>query len=122
MKFSEILKDKRIEANLKQSELGDKVGLSLQAISGYEQGTREPKLSVLIQIADIFDMTLDELVGRERLEGNCQPAVDIHDHEEEDLLKEYRQLSTDDKEKIKAIIRTLAAMPGSAKGKEQTAG
>lgn len=122
MNLSKTLKEKRQELNLKQSELAEKAGITLSAISNYEQGLREPKLNVLIKIADIFDMTLDELVGRERLEGNSQPVVDIHDHEEEELLKEYRQLSTDDKEKIKAIIKTLAEMPGSAKGEEETAG
>lgn len=122
MDFGKRLKEARQGRNLKQSELGEIVGLSEKAISTYEKGTREPKLSILIQIADIFDMPLDELVGRERLEGNSQPAVDIHDHEEEALLKEYRQLSADDKEKIKAIIKTLAEMPGRAKREKQTAG
>ncbi len=116
MDFGKRLKEARQGRNLKQSELGEIVGLSEKAISTYEKGTREPKLSVLIQIADIFDMPLDELVGRERLEGNSQPAMDIHDYEEEELLKEYRQLSADDKEKIKAIIKTLVDL--SDKGEE----
>jgi len=40
-------------------------GLPPDAIRRYERGEAEPTLSSLLLIADYFDVTLDELTGRE---------------------------------------------------------
>lgn len=50
-------------AGLTRQELAENIGLSVQAITHYENGTREPKLEILIKIADILNVTLDNLVG-----------------------------------------------------------
>lgn len=41
-------------------------GLPSDAIRRYERGEAEPSLSSLRRIADYFEVTLDELVGREK--------------------------------------------------------
>lgn len=110
MEFKDILKQTRIKNGIKQSELGEKVGLSIQTISAYEKGVREPKLKILAKLADIFDVSIDYLIGRERQEGNQFPLVDINDLEEKEMLEMYKHLSKDDQEKVRAIIKTLAEM------------
>jgi transcriptional regulator with XRE-family HTH domain len=65
MEFKDIIKDYRQEFNLTQSELGDKLSMSANAIGNYEQGYRQPDIQTLCAIADIFNISLDQLVGRD---------------------------------------------------------
>ena len=66
MDFSLMLFHLRKERGLKQQEVADGLGISLRAYQYYERGEREPQVSVLIRMADYFDLSLDELVGRKR--------------------------------------------------------
>jgi transcriptional regulator with XRE-family HTH domain len=60
--FSENLKIFRIEKGLSQKELAEKLYMSKQAVSKYECGTNECMFDTLIDIADLFGITVDELV------------------------------------------------------------
>ena len=66
MAFSENLLKLRRERGLKQQEMADALDISLRAYQYYERGEREPLLSLAVRMADFFDLSLDELVGRER--------------------------------------------------------
>ncbi len=65
MTFPEKLAQLRAERGLKQTEVAQGAGLSWRGYQNYELGLREPKLSSLLALADFYDITLDELVGRE---------------------------------------------------------
>lgn len=47
-----------------QAELAEALNVSLKTVSHWETGYTEPSVSQLIQLADYFDTTIDELVGR----------------------------------------------------------
>ena len=47
MEFSEKLKMLRTQANLTQNELADKLYISRQAVSNYEQGRGYPSINTL---------------------------------------------------------------------------
>lgn len=51
--------------NLTQEELSKQLGGSKNLVSNYENGISTPDIFTLVKLADIFDITLDELVGRE---------------------------------------------------------
>lgn len=51
--------------NLTQEELSNNLGGSKNLVSNYENGISTPDIYTLVKLADIFDITLDELVGRE---------------------------------------------------------
>lgn len=51
--------------NLTQEELSKQLGGSKNLVSNYENGISTPDIYTLVKLADIFDITLDELVGRE---------------------------------------------------------
>ncbi|MBC8744946.1 hypothetical protein C5O77_01650 [Limosilactobacillus reuteri] len=55
----------RRENNLSQAELAKKTGLTRQAISLYEIGKREPKLTTWVKLADYFDVPLTYIQGLE---------------------------------------------------------
>lgn len=53
----------RRNADMTQSELADKLNLTRQAISRYEKGDSFPDISILVKIAEIFNISIDELIG-----------------------------------------------------------
>jgi len=71
MTFSEHLSELRKERDLLQKDVAKEIGVTVRAYQRYEYGEREPQLSVLIALADFYNLSLDELVCRER-EGRNQ--------------------------------------------------
>ena len=63
MEFSEKLKLMRKEANLTQEELAQKLHVTRQAVSNYEQGRGYPSIDILVSIAELFKVSLDELLS-----------------------------------------------------------
>lgn len=53
----------RRDADMTQSELADKLNITRQAVSRYEKGDSFPDISVLVKIAEIFGISIDELIG-----------------------------------------------------------
>ncbi len=66
MTFSEHLLKLRNEKKLNQEDIASKIGITARGYRNYERGLREPPLSTLIALADFYDISLDELVCRER--------------------------------------------------------
>lgn len=64
--FCNTLKALRIQKDMTQAQLAQKLGLTKSVISAYENGLRMPSYDVLIHIASIFDVSTDYLLGVER--------------------------------------------------------
>jgi len=62
-KFGTFVACKRKNANMTQQNLAEKLNITRQAISRYEQGNSFPDISILIKIAETFAITIDELIG-----------------------------------------------------------
>lgn len=62
--FSERLIKLRDDRNLSQKEAAKEFGVVICAYQRYEYGEREPQLSVLIRMADFYNVSLDYLAGR----------------------------------------------------------
>ena len=67
MKFVENIKQLRSQFGYTQKQLGDKLGIHASNISDWEKGISRPEYENLIKLADIYDVTLDELLGRNEL-------------------------------------------------------
>lgn len=63
-KFGSNLKSLRTENNLSQAKLANMIGVTQQCISEWEQEKIEPTLSNLWILSDIFEISIDELVGK----------------------------------------------------------
>lgn len=64
MTFAENLKLYRRLKGLDQNALAKALNLSPKTVSHWETGYTEPSISQLIFLAEFFDTTIDELVGR----------------------------------------------------------
>lgn len=63
--FTKKIRKLRMSRNMSQKDLADLLNVDRTTVAGWEAKDRMPDVFLLIRIADIFDTTLDELVGRE---------------------------------------------------------
>lgn len=70
-----------------QKECADLLGISLRAWQTYEQGISEPKQELLCKIADIFNESIDYLLGRKE-----KPSIYYHEGLEERIKDTYKKL------------------------------
>ncbi len=54
----------RKESGLMQKEIAKKLGISAPTLSQYEKGGRSPDPNTLKQLADVYDVSVDYLLGR----------------------------------------------------------
>ena len=89
----------RKQKQLTQKELADMLGYGYTAISNYENGRNEPSIKDLIKISDIFDISVDELIGHNKLYN-----TDINFF---DIIRKTNSIKTDMKIKIKELENLL---------------
>ncbi len=65
VKIGDKLKTLRNEKKMTQKELAEKLNVSAQAVSRWENDEVEPSLETLGQLATIFEISVDELFGKE---------------------------------------------------------
>jgi len=65
MDFAKILNELRTANNMSQQELAQKLNINQSNISNWERGINRPEYEKLVSLADIFGVTVDELLGRE---------------------------------------------------------
>lgn len=81
IKISEVIKNKRRDMNISQEALGEKLGVTVQAVSKWETGLSYPDITLLPQIAEYFNISLDRLFygGEDIDEGNHVVFEEIPD-------------------------------------------
>ena len=65
LKIAENIKFYRQGMKLTQEALANLLNGKKSLVSNYENGYSTPDINTLVKLADIFDITLDELVGRD---------------------------------------------------------
>ena len=68
VKFKERLTDLRKVNHLLQRELAEKINVSTDTVHNWEKGRSEHSLQDLINLAVLFDTTIDYLVGKDEIE------------------------------------------------------
>ena len=62
MSFGEVLKELRKEANMTQEQLAQRLAISPQAVSRWETGFAMPDISLIVPIAEVFEVSTDMLL------------------------------------------------------------
>ena len=65
-KIGAFLKQCRKEKNLTQEQLAEKFRVSARTVSRWETGTNMPDLSILVELAEYYDVEMRELLDGER--------------------------------------------------------
>lgn len=84
MRFGEKLSFLRKQRGMTQMELAEKLDISRQAVSRWEQGTSEPSTENLVSIGKLFDVTVDALVN-ENVQLQAGSAVLVVETEEKGM-------------------------------------
>ncbi|MCD8131972.1 MAG: helix-turn-helix domain-containing protein [Lachnospiraceae bacterium] len=66
--FGRQLRKLRLERGLQQKAVAASLHISPSTYSNYENGVFLPDLETLLLLADLFEVSLDELAGRGKLE------------------------------------------------------
>lgn len=80
----------RKEKGLTQEQLAEKLGVTNQSVSKWENDINAPDISILIMLADLYDTTVDSLLGREK-----QPIVSTTTKNIDNLILKIKILSND---------------------------
>lgn len=64
LQLGDNLRILRKERNLSEREVSNMLHVDITTISKYEHNTRTPDIYTMIKFADVYDVSLDELVGR----------------------------------------------------------
>ena len=78
--FGERLRSLRTQSGMTQTELAKRLGITKSVVSYYERLERSPSPDVLIQLADIFRVTTDYLLG-----VTHKKTIDVTGMDDEDM-------------------------------------
>lgn len=106
-RLAEIRKSKK----LKQMELAEMLNVSQQVISNIERGVTAPDIEQLKKIADIYNISLDQLVGRDFF---CDDADDV----ERKIISYIKQMDDEGKELSLGLLSQVAQHRGGNDGNE----
>ena len=105
MKFANRLSELREDNDVKQSDLAKMLSLKPSAISKYETGLTQPNLSTIIKIAEIFNVSVDYLLGVSSVKNpytkeNFTPM-------ECEIITRYRKLNKENKIRVDERISAM---------------
>ena len=100
-KIGSFLKELRKEKGITQEEFAEKLNVSGRTVSRWETGSNMPDISLLIEIAEFFDVSIPEIINGERKSENMNEEVkevadklsDYANAEKEKLIKNIRSES-----------------------------
>lgn len=77
-KFGEFIYQKRKELGLTQDELGYKLGVTNKAVSKWETGDNLPDIIMLKKLAQVFGLTVDELLSQKEMKKEEQKNTKVN--------------------------------------------
>ncbi|MFD1956496.1 helix-turn-helix domain-containing protein [Paenibacillus thailandensis] len=104
-----------------QEQTASKLGISRAALSHYEKNRREPDTDTLAKFADLYQVTIDYLVGRTlnpdvTLSEDVRSFVDHLELSDEEILEKYslsidgRKLTAEETKRFIAFVRAERMM------------
>ena len=98
-----ILKKLREENGFtSQQALADCLGISQSTIGNWEAGTRRPNYNMILRLADLFGVSIDYLLGKEKPAGTTTDELSAEDVE---LWELFQAASPEKKAAIRALLK-----------------
>lgn len=97
------IREFREELQLTQKELAEKIGNVQRNVSNWESGASEPDCETILKLSEFFNISIDELFGKEENPSTRQPAVGI----EYNILRSVRQLTETQKYALMQFLKEL---------------
>lgn len=100
--LGERIRGLRTDRGITQADLAKQLSVSQPELSLYEHNRRRPQAATLVQMARLFGVTADELLGISKSKPNRPPA-------QRRFLKRLRQIDTLSDREQKALLQTIDA-------------
>ena len=103
-KIGSFLKELRKEKNLTQEQLAEALNVSRRTVSRWETGSNMPDLSILVELADFYDVDIREIINGERKSEKMEKDL-------KDTLEQVAEYSNIEKKNLKKkmIENSIAA-------------
>ncbi len=75
MKIGAFLKELRKEKELTQEQLAERLNVSNRSVSRWETGSTLPDISMLVEIAEFYEVDIREIINGERKSENMNEEV-----------------------------------------------
>lgn len=99
----------REEAGMSQQKLADLLNISQQAVFKYEKTSNEPDIDTLIRIAEIFNVTVDYLIGNSEIrEKNAKYNAVILTESEAKHIARWRSIPSSVQNVIDMLIVNIS--------------
>ena len=108
-KVGSFLKELRREKGITQEQLAEQLNVSGRTVSRWETGSNMPDISILVELAELHDVTIPEIIDGERKSENMNKEV----KETALKLSEYAETINQNIRK-KLLWLTVAAIIGTA--------
>ncbi|MCP4487287.1 MAG: helix-turn-helix domain-containing protein [Gammaproteobacteria bacterium] len=115
--FSERLKQLRANRNITQVRLAELLEVDPRVYNRWERGTATPQFDTIIKIANILQVSLDELAGRTELA--TEPR--IHNYELMSLYHQVDDLPDEDQQALILVIDSFVKKTQMSKVMKRTA-
>ena len=99
--IGQFIKELRKEKNITQEELAQKLNVSNRTISRWETGNNMPDISILVELSEIFDVSIPEIINAERKSENMN-------EESKELVQSMSEYATSEKEILVKEIRRFS--------------
>lgn len=98
----------RKEKGLNQVGLGLRLNVSQKMISAYESGTHQPSIDTLIQMSNLFNVSVDYIIGTSNIKLSAEKfSKDTLTDLEIELLDIFKELDRNKQEKAIGILFAL---------------
>lgn len=101
------IKDLRIEKRITQLQLSIELGVTQETISAYEHNRHLPSLSALIKMSEIFDASMDYIMGLSPVRQIQTTDYTLNDEQRNVLLHCYQRLGSKNKARLIAYAQGL---------------
>jgi transcriptional regulator with XRE-family HTH domain len=101
--FRQRLRQLRVARKVTQTRVAELLGISPRVYTRWENGDATPLFGTVVKIADILDVSLDELAGRKETNGDAH----IHNPELHRLYKRVDQLPDEDQKALMIVLDGL---------------
>lgn len=100
------IKELRLEFGYTQQDLATKLNGAKSTIAMYENETRKPSLEILLKLSEIFDCSIDYILGKSDIRNNNEAKLD---NMEIAFASGIRGLNKKNQETLKNIMEGLLA-------------
>ena len=107
------LKEFRKQKGMTQEEVAEHIGIPKKTYQNYEREVREPNTDVLSALADLYDVSLDELTGRFDVSGSVQAVIGrtvMFEDELAELNICYFNMNSEAREALMTMAHTMAEL------------